>query len=501
LLYAVIFLTDLPENAKWFIVASVIGLGFLYILSSATAGLGARLMPRESNEPKLIVDNTGRSTAPFIDATGTRAGALLGDCRHDPLQSGGLGTPAHLRIEAGAIHRANKGVLFIDEIASLKLNWQQELLTAMQEKRYTITGQSELSSGALVKTQPVPCDFVLVAAGNLPDIQRIHPALRSRIRGGGYEVYVEDSMEDTPENEQKLVQFIAQEVKKDGKIPHFGPDAVEEIIEEARRMSGRKRKFTLNLRELGGLVRAAGDVARERGLQLVTRNEVLEAKKIFRPVESQLASKIIEHRKEYQITSTKGAAVGRVNGLAVLGNTRAGLLLPMVAEVTPAASKSEGKIIATGKLGTIAKEAVENVSAIIKKYVGADISKRDIHIQFLQTYEGVEGDSASVATALAVISALTDIPVMQDCAITGSLDIRGEVLPVGGVNAKTEAAIENGIRRVVIPASNAEELYLSEEAKKKVEIILARNILDVLQAALQDCKEKKKLIAKMKRLK
>jgi Lon-like ATP-dependent protease len=288
-------------------------------------------------------------------------------------------------------------------------------------------------------------------------------------------------------------------VKKDGRIPHFAMDAVAEIIEEARKMSGRRKKFTLNLRELGGLVRAAGDVARERLLPLATRNEVIAAKKIFRPVESQLASKIIEHRREYQTILVDGDAVGRVNGLAVLGNTRAGLLLPMVAEVTPAASKSEGKIIATGKLGTIAKEAVENVSAIIKKYVGADISKRDIHIQFLQTYEGVEGDSASIATAVAVISAITEIPVVQDCAMTGSLDIRGEVLPVGGVTAKVEAALENGIKRVVVPASNVPEVYLSEDKKGKITIISVKNISDVLKVVLKDCKEKKKLLAKMKK--
>jgi len=412
--------------------------------------------------------------------------------------SGGLGTPAHLRVEAGAIHRANKGVLFIDEIASLKLNWQQELLTAMQEKKYTITGQSEMSSGALVKTQPVPCDFVLVAAGNLPDIQRIHPALRSRIRGGGYEIYVEDSMEDKPENEDKLIQFVAQEIKKDSKIPHFDRDAVKEIIEEARRMSGRRKRFTLNLRELGGLVRAAGDVAKGKGLSLVTKKEVMEAREIFRSVESQLATKLIERRREYQIIMTSGSAVGRVNGLAVLGESRAGLLLPMVAEITPPASKSEGRIIATGKLGTIAKEAVENVSAIIKKYVGADISKRDIHIQFLQTYEGVEGDSASIATAVAVISALTDIPIKQDCAMTGSLDIRGNVLPVGGVTAKVEAAIDNGIKCVVVPHSNVDDIYLPKEKSSRISIIPVKNIVDVLKYVLKDCPEKNKLISKMK---
>ena len=90
----------------------------------------------DSNEPKLIVDNTGMTHAPFLDGTGARAGHLFGDVKHDPLQSGGLGTPAHLRVESGLIHKANKGVLFIDEIADIEPRSQQELLTAMQEKKY-----------------------------------------------------------------------------------------------------------------------------------------------------------------------------------------------------------------------------------------------------------------------------------------------------------------------------------------------------------------------------
>lgn len=84
---------------------------------------------------------------------------MLGDVRHDPYQSGGLGTPAHERVEPGMIHRAHKGVLFIDEISTLKMKTQQELLTAMQEKKYAITGQSETSSGAMVRSEAVPCDL------------------------------------------------------------------------------------------------------------------------------------------------------------------------------------------------------------------------------------------------------------------------------------------------------------------------------------------------------
>jgi len=499
LLLLVIALTDeIPDNLKLLATVSVLGLGLLFIISNATAGLGRKLMVSEQAGPKLLIDASERSTAPFIDATGSRSGSLLGDIKHDPLQSGGLGTPAHLRVEAGAIHQANKGVLFIDEIASMKLNSQQEILTAMQEKKYPITGQSEMSSGALVKTQPVPTDFVLVAAGNLPDMANIHPALRSRVRGGGYDVYVEDTMEDTPENEEKLVRFIAQEVKRDGKIPHFDADAVHEIIEEARKMSGRRKRFTLNLRELGGLVRAAGDVARDRNRTLVTKQEVMEAKKVFRSIEGQVGAKMIEMKKEYQTIITSGEDIGRVNGLAILGDSRSGLVLPIVAQATPSASRSEGRVIATGKLGTIAKEAVDNVSAIFKKYIGTEISKMDLHIQYLQTYEGVEGDSASISTAVAVISTLSGIPVRQDVAMTGSIDVRGRVLPVGGVSGKIEAAIDAGIKKVLIPKANAEDVYLSKDRSKKVEIVSVSDIYEVLEHALAEGKKKRELLRKIK---
>jgi len=105
----------------------------------------------KSNAPKLIVDNAIPEKAPFYDATGAHSGALLGDIKHDPLQSGGLGTPAHLRVVAGMIHKAHKGVLFIDEVSTLGKS-QQDLLTAIQEKKLSITGRSEMSSGAMTIT-------------------------------------------------------------------------------------------------------------------------------------------------------------------------------------------------------------------------------------------------------------------------------------------------------------------------------------------------------------
>ncbi len=501
LYFSGMFSPDSKDMDKWWFVLASVGLFvFLFIAWRFTNTLGKRMGISDVAEPKLIVDNSGRTTAPFVDATGNKAGALLGDVRHDPLQSGGFGTPAHLRVESGAIHRANKGVLFIDEVSSLKMRSQQEILTAMQEKKYAITGQSEMSSGAIVKTEPVPCDFTLVAAGNMIDMRAMHPALRSRIRGSGYEVYMDDTMADNPENEQKLVQFVAQEVTKDNKIPHFAPDAVEEIINEARRKAGRKNRFTLNLRELGGLVRAAGDIAREENAPLVLSDHIRRARKLAQTMEQQISTRYIEYKKDYEVFSTSGHAVGKVNGLAVLGDGSSGLVLPIVAEVTPAASKNEGKLIATGKLGSIAKEAVENVSAIIKKHIGRDVSSYDVHVQFLQTYEGVEGDSASISIALAMLSAMENIPIRQDIAMTGSLSVRGAVLPIGGVTAKTEAAIEAGMKEMIVPKKNFDDIYLSPQMKGKIKIHPVDNMVEVLRIALKDGPAKQKLIRKMKGL-
>ncbi len=453
------------------------------------------MMNKEDDDvPKLLVYHEPNEKPPFIDATGSHAGALLGDVRHDPFQSGGLETPAHQRVEAGAIHKANGGVLFVDEINMLRLESQQSLLTALQEKKFPIFGQSERSAGAMVKTEPVPTDFVLVAAGNLDAMEGMHPALRSRIRGYGYEIYMNVAMDDTDENRKKLIRFVAQEVKKDGKIPHFAKDGVAEIIKEAQRRSGRRGKLTLRLRELGGLVRVAGDVAKSTGAKLVRAEHVIKAKESARSLEQQIAERYLEMRKDYSTFVNKGSAVGVVNGLAAIGGESgvsdySGIVLPIVAEVTPAQTKSGGRIIATGKLGEIAKEAVENVSAIIKKYTGEDISNHDVHIQFIGTYEGVEGDSASISVATAVISALEDVPVDQSTAMTGSLTVRGQVLPVGAVSAKIEAAIAAGLKKVIIPRENMKDVLLDEKYRNMIEIIPADNMNDVLKNALVGSKK------------
>ncbi len=119
------------------------------------------------------------------------------------------------------------------------------------------------------------------------------------------------------------------------------------------------------------------------------------------------------------------------------------------------------------------------------KHFGEDIREtKDIFVQFLQTYEGVEGDSASIAVATAIISALKGIPVKQHVAMTGSLSVRGEVLPIGGVTAKVEAAIEAGLKTVIVPKANFKDIIVPPDKLNSIRIIPVETIQDVLKEAL-----------------
>ena len=464
-----------------YIMAGATFIGFMILMASLSFSFQVMQKQIMKNIPKLLVDNSNRTSVPFVDATGAFEGMLFGDVLHDPFQSGGLETPPHQRVIAGAIHKANKGVLFIDEIGTLRPEVQIELLSVLQEKKYPIFGRSERSAGAMVRTTPAPADFVLVAAGNLETLEKLHPAFRSRIRGYGYEVFMNSEILFTEESANKFAQFVAQEVKKTGNIPHFTKEAVIEIIREAQRRSGRKSYLTLRLRDLGGLVRLAGDIAKSKGKKYVEPEDVIEAKEKALTIEEQISKYYIERRKEYQIIKTEGYEIGRVNGLAVIGSRLyySGLVLPVEAEVVP--GKGGREITATGNLGKIAKEAIVNVSAVVKKKFGEDLKKYKVHVQFLQTYEGVEGDSASITVATAIISALKNWPVRQDLAMTGSLSIRGEVLPVGGIIAKVEAAIESKLKEVIVPQGNYNDI--PEDLFDKIKITPVKTIDEVIEIA------------------
>ena len=247
----------------------------------------------EKQSPHKVIVPYRRNN--FIMVAGASETELLGDVRHDPY--GGhsqLGTQPYERVIPGAVHEAHEGVLYIDELPHLG-QLQRYILTAMQEKVFPIEGHNPQSAGAAVRVDNVPCDFILVASCNIQDLQQIISPLRSRIVGTGYEVLLETTMKDTEENRAKIAQFVAQEIQKDGKIPHATPEALAELIKEASRraksIDGKDDALTLRLRELGGVVRAAGDIAVMDGSTLIEERHIRLALKRARPVEEQIKDK------------------------------------------------------------------------------------------------------------------------------------------------------------------------------------------------------------------
>lgn len=248
----------------------------------------SKLLDSFEHQRKILVP-INRKT--FVQATGASEAELLGDVRHDPY--GGhpeIGVPPHERVIPGAIHEAHEGILFIDELSTLG-ELQRYLLTAMQDKKFPILGRNTTSTGAVVRVDNVPCDFVLVGAININDVSSILPPLRSRIIGAGYEVLLNTVMEDNDENRHKLVQFTAQEISKDGRIPHATPNACEQIIKEAQvraRQMDRKDGLTLRLRDLSGIIKMAGDVAIVENSDCIDKRHVRRAIERARSIEEQL---------------------------------------------------------------------------------------------------------------------------------------------------------------------------------------------------------------------
>jgi len=452
----------------------------------------------QTKAPKLLIDRSSKEV-PFVDATGQTGAQMWGSISWDPYQSGGLSTPQHQRVVAGAIHRANLGVLFIDEIKNLKPEDAITLLTVLEEGCLPITVRDRYHAGTAamaVSTQPVPALFFLVAAGNYDSIELIHPALMDRLLGYGRVVKMNDEIDDTVENRRKYVQFIAQEVKRFNLLP-FTRGACIEVIKEARRRTNKRDKLTTKFRPLINIIKVASILAIKEGSERVERRHVKEAiQEHCKSIEKQLLEEYLVKDKKFLLVKPKGVKRDTIYGLAVRtwGDEEIGTVLRVKGQLIK--SKSDGKFVVTGiqKNNKYINASIEKVKAVILRECKVDLEEKyRVNIDFSQSYF-VDGPSAGVTLTLLLIALLTGKKIRQDIAITGEINISGEdeieITPVGGVHQKILAAQNFGFKEVIIPYLNYK--YSIDPSDYEIKVSYGKTLKDYMKKVLVDDKGKNK---------
>ncbi|MBO8168762.1 MAG: ATP-dependent protease LonB [Thermoanaerobacteraceae bacterium] len=393
------------------------------------------------------------------------ADPLIGSV-HDPIYQGAgpLGMAGIPQPKPGAVTKAHGGVLFIDEIGELHPIQINKLLKVLEDRKVLLESSYYSSEDTNIPKHihdifqnGLPADFRMVAATTrMP--HEIPPAIRSRC----LEIFFRGLL---PEEIGIIARNAANKV-------NFGiQDKAVEVVQ----------KYATNGREAVNIIQIAAGLALNQGEKEITASHV----------EWVVNTGQYSPRPDKKIPEE--AEVGLVNGLAVYGPNM-GLLTELEANVI-AAPKGKGNIIITGvveeeEIGSqgrkmrrksMAKGSVENVLTVLRRNLNVDPRDYDIHVNFVGSAAPADGPSAGVTIATAIYSAITGIPVDNTVAMTGEVSIRGVVKPVGGIVAKIEAARQAGVKKVIIPKENWQEMF---KQFKDIEIVPVERLEEVMEHAL-----------------
>ena len=429
---------------------------------------------------------------------------MKGGFRHDPYQSGNLQTPIHKRTYLGA--HAKSPIIYIDELKTLvRSGYMSSLLEIMQNKEYILEGGKSTGSGAADRSENMlKANNIIIACCNHDTLSFLQSegdgAFLSRIEDKGEIVQMESSVDETPETLMQTARYIKQEIISIGKefkdtwgeiienegytgvrqrsekifgrpLPHgytlkereFTRNAVAEIIKELRCRAS-DGKLSAILRPINGIIKTAEHEAILENAEFVTASHVKKALTEHLSLEGSLSKEAIRHKKELKnYISSMTDAIGYVVGLAVISSQASGQMfgqpLPIHCQINAGGVDT---VAASGKTGDIAKAAAQNVRASIKKTfrkIGAPYIGYEMHIEYIQAHGGVEGDSASIAMDVALISDYIKVPVNQKFGITGSLtgDI---ILAVGGVTEKVRSIMDLDLDMLgaCVPWQNREDI-------------------------------------------
>lgn len=428
----------------------------------------------------VVADHAHAEGAPLVVELAPSYKNLFGTVEHDVNLFGRV-TTDFTRIKPGSLLRASGGYLVLDleDALTEPLVWKQ-LKRALRSGQLLTEAYDPLSlfSAAALRPQPIPIDTKVVALGPvqlyylLREVDEDFAAL-FKIRA--------DFGDETPRDEQgerAYARFVARVAREEG-LPPFDAAAVAEVICFGARAAGHREKLSVEFGEVADLVREAGYWARADGSTSVSGEHVRRAldERVYRG--DRIAAKIRELIREGTLRiALQGQRVGQINGLPLLqmGELRFG----WPSRITAAAGIGQEGVVSIERevelSGDIHNKGVLILGGyLLHRYARQHPLALSVSLTFEQSYGWIEGDSASSAELYCLLSALADVPLRQDIAVTGSVNQHGEVQVVGGINEKIEGFFDacrltglTGTQGVCIPRGNVSNLILRPDVIRAV---------------------------------
>ncbi len=423
----------------------------------------------------VLVDH-GRSTgAPVVYEDLPSVHNLVGRIEHVS-QLGALITDFNL-IKPGALHRANGGYLLVDarKLLLQPFAWEElkRTLRSGEIRIESLAQMLSLVSTVSLEPEPIPLEVKVALYG-----EPLLYYLLSTLDPDFAELFkvaadFADQTDRSAESTRLYARLVATVAHKEG-LRAFDRHAVARIVEHAARLAGDAEKLSTHMGSVANLLREADYWATEAGHEAVTAADVQRAidAKIHRS--DRLRERIQEEiRRGTILIDTRGETVGQVNGLSVLQLGDYAFGRP--SRITARVRMGRGEVLDIERQvelgGPIHSKGVLILSSFLAaRYAAERPLSLSASLVFEQSYGGVEGDSASAAELFALLSALADVPVRQDLAVTGSVNQHGKVQAIGGVNEKIEGFFDlchaeglTGTQGVLIPASNVKHLMLRRD--------------------------------------